>query len=134
MDFIGCELLLTRICVKFFYTVFYTDYYCPNNSRNHFVLNLGSVSSPLCVCETRKRYVVKHNCVNEVYLMTVMETTTCFGLYCPSSVCLGNLRASYTHARARGVEISTYAYLDKPNQTRSQIKHYEVEQVVIQYT
>jgi len=38
------------------------------------------------------------------------------------------------HARARGVEISTYAYLDKPNQTRSQIKHYEVEQVVIQYT
>jgi len=42
--------------------------------------------------------------------MTVMETTTCFGLYCPSSVCLGNLRASYTHARARGVEISTYAY------------------------
>ena len=27
--------------------------------------------------------------------MTVMETTTCFGLYWPSSGCLGNLRASY---------------------------------------
>jgi len=40
--------------------------------------------------------------------MTVMETTTCFGLYWPSSGCLGNLRTSYMHARARGVEISTY--------------------------
>jgi len=39
--------------------------------------------------------------------MTVMETTTCFGLYWPSSCCLGNLRSSYMHARARGVEIST---------------------------
>jgi len=40
------------------------------------------------------------------------------------------------HAGARGVEISTYAYLDKPNQERSQIKHYEAEQIqiVIQYT
>ena len=27
--------------------------------------------------------------------MTVMETTTCFGLYWPSSGCLENLRASY---------------------------------------
>ena len=36
--------------------------------------------------------------------MTVMKTTTCFGLYWPSSGCLGNLRASYMHARARGVE------------------------------
>ena len=43
----------------------------------------------------RKRYVVKHNLITEVYLMTVMETTTCFGLYWPSSGCLGNLRASY---------------------------------------
>ena len=46
--------------------------------------------------------------------MTVMETTTCFGLYWPSSGCLGNLRASYMHARARGVEIPTcilYYYL-----------------------
>jgi len=25
---------------------------------------LGSVSSPLCVCENWKWYVVKHNCVN----------------------------------------------------------------------
>jgi len=41
--------------------------------------------------------------------MTVMETTTCFGLYWPSSGYLENLRASYMHARARGVEISTYA-------------------------
>jgi len=39
------------------------------------------------------------------------------------------------HAHARGVEISTYAYLDKLNQN-NQIKHYEVEQIqlVIQYT
>ena len=57
----------------------------------------------------RKRYVVKHNLITEVYLMTVMETTTYFGVYWPSSGCLGNLRASYMHARARGVEISTYA-------------------------
>jgi len=63
---------------------------------------------------TTKKYVVKHNLITGVYLMTVMETTTCFGLYCPSSGCLGNLRASYMHARARGVEISTYAQLDKP--------------------
>ena len=40
--------------------------------------------------------------------MTVMETTTCFGLYWPSSGCLGNLWASYMHARMCGVEISTY--------------------------
>jgi len=33
------------------------------------------------------------------------------------------------HARARGVEISTYAWLDKPNQNRGQIKHYETEQI-----
>ena len=31
------------------------------------------------------------------------------------------------HVRARGVEISTYAQLDKPNQNRSQIKHYKTE-------
>ena len=37
--------------------------------------------------------------------MTVMETTTCFGLYWPSSGCLGNLKASYMNARARGVAI-----------------------------
>jgi len=42
--------------------------------------SLGSVSSPLYVCETRKRYVVKHNLITEVYLITMMETTTCFGL------------------------------------------------------
>ena len=35
--------------------------------------------------KTRKRYVVKHNLITEVYLMTVMETTTCFSLYWPSS-------------------------------------------------
>jgi len=66
--------------------------------------------------------------------MTVMETTTCFGLYLPSSGCLGNLRANYMHACARGVEISTYAWLDKLNQNRGQIKHYETEQIVIQNT
>ena len=42
----------------------------------------------------RKRHVVKHNVITEVYLMTVMETTTCFGLYWPSSGCLVNVRAS----------------------------------------
>ena len=57
---------------------------------------------------TRKRYAVKHNLITNVYLMTVMETTTCFGLYWPSSGCLGNLRVSYMHARARGVEISRF--------------------------
>jgi len=41
----------------------------------------------------RKMYVVKHNLITELYLMTVMETTTCFGLYWPPSGCLGNLRA-----------------------------------------
>jgi len=35
--------------------------------------------------ETWKRCIVKHNFITEVYLMTVMETTTCFGLYWPSS-------------------------------------------------
>jgi len=56
--------------------------------------------------EARRRYVVEHNLITEVYLMTVMETTTCFGLCWPSSGCLGNLRASYMHARARGVVVS----------------------------
>jgi len=46
--------------------------------------------------------------------MTVMETTTRFGLYWPSSGCLGNLRASYMHACMRGVEISTYDYNATP--------------------
>ena len=41
-------------------------------------LHLGSVSSPLCVCETRRRYVVKHNLITEVYLMTVMENNYMF--------------------------------------------------------
>ena len=50
--------------------------------------------------------------------MTVMETTTCFGLYWPSSGCPGNLRASYMHARARGVEISTTKPLG-PTPTRA---------------
>ena len=42
------------------------------------VLHLGSVSSPLCVCETRRRYVVKHNLITEVYLMNVMENNYMF--------------------------------------------------------
>jgi len=29
------------------------------------------VCHPRCVCETRKRYVVKHNLIIEVYLMTM---------------------------------------------------------------
>ena len=65
-------------------------------------------STRLWFCWTNvswRRYVVKHNLITEVYLTTVMETTTCFGLYWPSSGCLGNLRASYMHAHARGVEI-----------------------------
>jgi len=85
-------------------------------------LNLTSVSNDMgarilqsrkcvipVVCVKLGRYVVKHNLITEVYLMTVMETTTCFGLYWPSSGCLGNLRVSYMHAHAHGVEISTYA-------------------------
>ena len=40
--------------------------------------HLGSVSSPLCVCETRRRYVVKHNLITEVYLMNVMENNYMF--------------------------------------------------------
>ena len=35
------------------------------------------------------------------------------------------------HARARGVEISTYAWLDKQNQNGSQVKHYETEQIQV---
>ena len=61
-----------------------------------FFLELGSVSSPLCVCETRKRYVVKHNLITEVYLMTVMETTTCFGLYWPKHVVVSITVIKYT--------------------------------------
>ena len=61
--------------------------------------------------EARKRYVVKHNLITEVCSMTVMEITTCFGLYWPSSGCLGNLRASYMHARACGVEIYTHTVI-----------------------
>jgi len=94
------------------------------------------VCHPRYVCETRKSYVVKHNLITEVHLMTMRwKQLHFFGLYWPSSGSLGNLRASYMHAHARGVEISTYAYLDKLNQN-NQIKHYEVEQIqlVIQYT
>ena len=32
---------------------------------------LQEVCHPCCVCETRKRYVVKHNLITEVYLMTM---------------------------------------------------------------
>ena len=68
----------------------------------NFLPNYGRFlqKSPLFMgvsSDTRKRYVVKHNLITEVYLMTVMETTTCFCLYWPSSGCIGNLRASYMH-------------------------------------
>ena len=33
---------------------------------------------PRCVCETRRRYVVKHNLITEVYLMNVMENNYMF--------------------------------------------------------
>jgi len=49
---------------------------------------------------TRSRYVVKHNLITEVYLMTVMETTTCFGPCWPSSGCLGNVEISTPRAHA----------------------------------
>jgi len=55
---------------------------------------------PVVCVKLGKLYVVQHNLNTEVYLMTVMETTICFGQYWPSSGCLGNLRASYMHARA----------------------------------
>ena len=87
---------------------------------------------PRCVCETRRRYVVKHNLITEVYLMTVMETTTCFGPCWPSSGCLGNLRASYMHACARGVEISTFPR--QPDDGQHGPKHVVVSITVIKYT
>jgi len=62
--------------------------------------------------------------------MAVMETTTCFGLCWPSSGCLGNLKASYMHSRARGVEISTYA----PDDGQHRPKHVVVSITVIKYT
>jgi len=34
---------------------------------------LGSVSSPLCVCESWKGYAVKHNYVNWDVLMTILD-------------------------------------------------------------
>jgi len=84
-----------------------------NSALKYHTIPLHSFSISLFAYKinyhTRKRYVVKHNLKTEVNLMTVMETTTCFGLYWPSSGCLGNLRVSYMHARARGVDISTYA-------------------------
>jgi len=79
---------------------------CPGLYRNCLILLYLFTRYYCCA---RKRYVVKHNLITEVYLMAVLETTTYFGLYWPSSGCLGNLRASYMHAHARGVEISTYA-------------------------
>jgi len=75
-----------KLCHVIWYT--YTEVWGSHTTRK---------CHPRCVCETRRRYVV--NLITEVYLMTVMETTTCFGLYWPSSGCLGNLRASYMDAR-----------------------------------
>jgi len=43
--------------------------------------------------------------------MNVMEKTTCFGLCWPSSGCLWNLKASYMHARARGVESFSITFI-----------------------
>jgi len=61
--------------------------------------------------------------------MTVMETTTCFGLYWPSSGGLGNLKASYMHARARGVKFPT-----QPDDGQYRPKHVVVSITVIKYT
>jgi len=44
---------------------------------------------------TWEMWVVKHSCVTEVYLMTVYWTNTCFGLWWPSSGCLGGNLRSY---------------------------------------
>jgi len=43
---------------------------------------------PVVCVKLGKLYVVKHNLITDVYLITVMERTTCFGLYWPSSGCL----------------------------------------------
>ena len=76
--------------------------------------------------------------------MTVMETTTCFDLYWPSSGCLGNIRASYMHARARGIEISTprahaciqltLKFPRQPDDGQYRPKHVVVSITVIKYT
>jgi len=36
-------------------------------------MELGGVSSPLCVCENWKGYAVKHNCANYGVLMTILD-------------------------------------------------------------
>jgi len=39
----------------------------------HTSVTLGSVSSPLCVCENWKGYVVKHNYVSLGVLMAILD-------------------------------------------------------------
>jgi len=81
----------------------------PNNFfyHNNLPKLLGSVSSPLCVCETWKLYIVKHNCVTQVYLMAKW-TTTCFGPYWPSSGCLKStgLGSYYMHCARTVVQLA----------------------------
>ena len=49
---------------------------------------LGSVSSPLCVWNLGNGMQSNTTVSHEVYWMTINWTTTCFGLYWPSSGCL----------------------------------------------
>jgi len=39
---------------------------------------IWEVCHPRCLCETRRRYVVKHNLITEVYLMNMMENNYMF--------------------------------------------------------
>jgi len=73
-----------------------------------------------------------------------VEISTCFGLYWPSSGCLGNLRASYKHARARDLEISipraraciylALKFPRQPDDDQYRPKHVVVSITVIKYT
>jgi len=57
--------------------------------------------------------------------MTVMETTTCFGLYWPSSGCLGSLSASY---------MLVLKFPRQPDDGHYRPKHVVVSITVIKYT
>jgi len=100
-------MILRWFQLSYFFGIAFVFYipHTPHSYRHVIIFLYIIVIIIIIIIIIRKRYVVKHNLITEVYLMTVMEITTCFGLYWPSSGCLGNLRASYMHARARGVEI-----------------------------
>jgi len=59
-------------------------------------MNLGSVSSPLCVCETRKRYVVKHNlCLTTYLFLAAHESSKIVSLKYRPSLPPGNFPGSH---------------------------------------